>query len=101
MVNYEFTNESMAMYEAVVKYESGNPIFETNEEINEVLKSLVLKGILEDKVGIVNDKEMEYLIKFGHIQSKNKRVLTFVRNDLNEKMKQTRLKLEKEIFWPR
>lgn len=95
------TYDQMAMYESVIRHEQDNPTFTNEKEISEVIESLVSKGILEDKVGIVKDIEIEYLLKFGDIKSKDKRVLAFILRGLNEKIEDIRIKLYDEIFCPK
>ena len=96
------TNESMALYDEVFRRELSNPIFSSKAEISEIIKSLVVKGILEDQVDPLNDKEVEFFIKFGAPQSvRNKRVIKFVSKHLAEKMIYTRLELYEDIFMPK
>jgi len=94
------TYEPMAMYEAVVRHELDNPIFSNKEEIHEVIKSLVDKKILGDKEELVKDRELEHLLKMGDIQTKDKRVLTFVNKELNDKIKDAQQKLYRELYYP-
>jgi hypothetical protein len=95
------TYEPMAMYEEVVRIELAKHIFANEKEINDTIKYLISQGILADKVGILKDKEMNYLLKFGDIQSKNKRVLTFARKELNQDMVHLRLKLYERFLYPK
>ena len=77
--------EPMAMYEAVVRHMLDNPIFSNREEICQVIRSLVQKKILDDKEGDVNGTELKYLLQFGDIKTKDKRVLTFHNKEAKSK----------------
>lgn len=92
----------MALYDEVVRCELDNPIFVSKQEIERTILSLVTKGILEDKLGLLNDKELYYVIEFGGNKSvRNKRVLKYAQKDLIEKMKHAQDILYKEIFFPK
>lgn len=93
------TSESMALYDEVLRQELNNPIFSSTVEINNTINSLVTKGVLEDKIGVLKDREIEVCIEFGANQSIiNKRVLKFTLKDLDQKLKHTRRELYRNTF---
>lgn len=95
-------SESIALYDEVLRQELDNPIFSSTAEINYTIKSLVTKGVLEDKIGLLKDREIEVCIELGSNQSIiNKRVLKFALKDLDEKLKHTRRELYRDIFEPK
>jgi hypothetical protein len=95
------TCEPVAISEAVVEHELNNPIFSKKEVIHDVIRVLTEKKILEDKEGYLDDRELEFFLKFGDIQSKDKRVLMFVKKELNDKLKEMRLELYTELYYPK
>jgi hypothetical protein len=85
----------MVISEQLLWHELDNPLFGNETEIRKVIASLARKGIL-------GDKETEYSFRIGDIQKgRKKKIVAFVRKDLDQELKHARLRLYREIFEPK
>ena len=95
------TYEPTALYDEVVRLALGSTIFSSRDEVVDTINSLIKRGILKEKIGTLNQRETEVLVGFGAEKSiSNGQSLKFSSKSLEERIKNSRLELYEEFFYP-
>ena len=95
------TCEPLAAYDEVLSSELSNSMFSGKKEIVDIITSLISRGILQERIGELNNKEIKYLQKFGLIRFDDKRALTFASENIKKELVDLRLKLYHEFCYPK